>query len=139
MGLFPEIGHVWMTVDNRLFLWNYEDQESFASYDFEDENELILTVVLVTPRPGVFIAEIEYLIALATTSKIILLGLRKLSKTADSYEICSTPLAVSSDDIAILSMKGSDDGRLFMCGSDGNLYELEYEVIVFYIFLLFLF
>ena len=25
MGLFPEIGRAWLTIDNRLFLWNYED------------------------------------------------------------------------------------------------------------------
>lgn len=25
MGLFPEIGRVWITIDHRLFLWNYSD------------------------------------------------------------------------------------------------------------------
>jgi hypothetical protein len=25
MGLFPEIKRVWLTIDNRLTLWNYED------------------------------------------------------------------------------------------------------------------
>jgi hypothetical protein len=25
MGLFPEIQRAWLTIDNRLFLWNYED------------------------------------------------------------------------------------------------------------------
>jgi hypothetical protein len=25
MGLLPEINRAWITIDNRLFLWNYED------------------------------------------------------------------------------------------------------------------
>jgi len=25
MGLFPEIERAWITVDHRLFLWDYED------------------------------------------------------------------------------------------------------------------
>jgi hypothetical protein len=26
MGIFPEINHVWMTIDNVLFLWNYDGE-----------------------------------------------------------------------------------------------------------------
>src|SRR5690242_2945122 len=30
LGLFPEINRVWVTIDHRLFLWNYEDPNRFV-------------------------------------------------------------------------------------------------------------
>ncbi|KAJ2326068.1 hypothetical protein IWW51_002465, partial [Coemansia sp. RSA 2702] len=53
MGLFPEIGRAWITVDHRLFLWNYEDEGDF--YSFEGQEQVIVSVGLVRPRAGVFV------------------------------------------------------------------------------------
>ncbi|KAJ2069752.1 hypothetical protein GGI08_000198, partial [Coemansia sp. S2] len=44
MGLFPEIKRAWITVDHRLFLWNYEDESDF--YSFEDQEQIIVSVAL---------------------------------------------------------------------------------------------
>ena len=27
MGIFPEINRIWMTIDNQLYLWDYEDDD----------------------------------------------------------------------------------------------------------------
>ena len=128
MGVFPEISHIWLAIDNRLVLWNFETEDGLANYDFEDPNELILSVALITPKQNVFVQEIEYLVAVSTTSRILLLGLRRLRPNLNNYELCKTPLFVSSDDVAIIQIQSSPDGRVFMCGSDGDVYELEYQV-----------
>lgn len=64
MGLFSEIGRAWLTVDSKLFLWAYdvsERQSHIAQnaqlaadlYVYEDISQIILSVALVPPRPGV--------------------------------------------------------------------------------------
>ena len=32
-GLLPTISRAWVAIDERLFLWNYEDQRDFCVYD----------------------------------------------------------------------------------------------------------
>ena len=50
MGLFTEIGHAWMTVDNRLYLWEYVSGGQFQG--FESQPNTITCVRLLKPRPG---------------------------------------------------------------------------------------
>lgn len=52
MGLFPEIQRAWITVDNRLYLWNYLSGGEFQSY--EDLDQTIICIKLVKPRPGIY-------------------------------------------------------------------------------------
>src|SRR5437762_12795435 len=83
MGLFPEIQRAYITVDNRLYLWNYLNgyplfvsnlirSEDFQS--FSDSSQTLLAVRLIPPRPGVFLPSITYLLALCTSSTFFLLG-----------------------------------------------------------------
>src|ERR1700694_1500611 len=83
MGLFPEIQRAYITVDNRLYLWNYlngsvhtiqtNSSEDFQS--FSDSSQTLLSVRLIPPRPGVFLPAITYLLALCTSSTFFLLGI----------------------------------------------------------------
>jgi nuclear pore complex protein Nup155 len=50
MGLFEEIGWAWITIDHRLFLWDYNGSEQFVMFD--DQDQVIISVALVKPRPG---------------------------------------------------------------------------------------
>ena len=140
MGLFPEIHRAWLTIDHRLFLWNYEDGSDFVSYDELDQ--IIVSVTLVPPRPGVFIQEIPYVMAIATPIEIVLLGIflsgSKSSGTITSKEtselrrstelvLYPTQLSVPSDRVSMLHMIGTEKGRIFMGGQDGHLYELIYQ------------
>lgn len=87
---------------------------------------MIISVGLVKPKPDVFVKEIEYLLVLATPLEITLIG---LSLNADKTQIkyYPTQLAVPSDNVNMLNISTTDSGRIFMCGSDGNLYELMYQ------------
>ncbi|KAJ2825071.1 hypothetical protein FBU31_003811, partial [Coemansia sp. 'formosensis'] len=72
MGLFPEIKRAWITVDHRLFLWNYEDESDF--YSFDDQEQIIVSVTLVRPKPGVFVDTIKHVLVVATPLEVFLLG-----------------------------------------------------------------
>lgn len=50
MGLFPEIGRAWVTVDSNIYLWAYDNGSDIAYYD--GLSETILSVALLKPKPG---------------------------------------------------------------------------------------
>lgn len=50
MGMFPEINRAWLTVDHRLFIWNYLNPNDFNSFD--DLDQIIISVALAKPKMG---------------------------------------------------------------------------------------
>ncbi len=86
------------------------------------------------PRPGVFIDEITSLLVICTPLSVLLLGISsKLAPGPDGrlrkeIALYATDMSVLTDGIEMISVVGTDDGRIFMCGSgDGGLYEFHYQ------------
>lgn len=52
----------WITIDNRLYLWDYSRPEECEVYD--GLTEIILSVSLSAPKPGIFLDTIKYVIAI---------------------------------------------------------------------------
>ncbi|ORY01953.1 nucleoporin-domain-containing protein [Basidiobolus meristosporus CBS 931.73] len=134
MGFFPEINRAWITVDHRLFLWNYLDGNDF--YTYEDQDQLITSIGLAKAKPGIFVEEVQYVLVLATPLEIILLGLSTTESSvriSDSKRVSTditlynTLLAAPSDNTTMTSIIGTKNARIFMCGSDGNIHELAYQ------------
>ncbi|KAG4305935.1 hypothetical protein PORY_000845 [Pneumocystis oryctolagi] len=130
MGLFPEIQRAWITVDNRLYLWNYLNGEDFQSY--EDLDRTIICIKLVKPRAGVFIDSIEFLLVISTLNDIFLLGVEYLaSKSSENTKelvFYSTKMSVSVSGIDVLCIEGTSDGRIFFSGKqDDSIYEILYQ------------
>ncbi|BFZ64082.1 hypothetical protein YB2330_005220 [Saitoella coloradoensis] len=124
MGLFPEIQRAWMTVDNKLYLWNYMNGEDFQS--FEDQVHAITYVKLVKPKPGLFVAGISHLLVIVTASQISLMGV----SAAQKGEITLYGTQMNVQNISgsnIVCVEGTNDGRIFLAGLDGELYELSYD------------
>ncbi|KAL1918592.1 uncharacterized protein VTP21DRAFT_2614 [Calcarisporiella thermophila] len=126
MGLFPEIGRAWIAFEHRLFLWNYFGNGDVST--FEEQSDTIVSVGLVKPRPGIFIDQIHYLLVLATPGEIILLGVSLPNRSEEGdITLYTTNMSVPSDNVIMNNIVGTDNGRIFMCGGDGHLYELTYE------------
>ncbi|CAK9002340.1 Nuclear pore complex protein Nup155 (155 kDa nucleoporin) (Nucleoporin Nup155) [Durusdinium trenchii] len=126
MGIFPEINRAWITIDNRLFLWNYYKDEDFYMYDGLDQ--LIVSVGLARPRPGVFDSGIEYVLVISTPVEIVLLKLRIIGDPVyGDISLEPTEFNLASDNVPMRSIAGTADGRIFMAGHDGSLYEFVYE------------
>ncbi|KAJ2746719.1 hypothetical protein GGI20_001140 [Coemansia sp. BCRC 34301] len=132
MGLFPEIKRAWITVDHRLFLWNYEDESDF--YSFDDQEQIIVSVGLVRPKAGVFVDTIKHVLVVATPLEVFLLGVgyeagKVAGVRSGSGEVTlyATQISVPADGVAMTSICGTADGRVFMSGNDGALYEFAYQ------------
>lgn len=127
MGLMPEIHRAWVSVDNRLYLWNYERQEAFTLYD--GLSDVIFSVALAAPRPGIFTDAVKYVLVVATSVEVVLLAVtwRDSGNGMDDLRLQSTQYAISTDNSTIFKIACSSKGRIFLAGNDRNLYEMVYE------------
>ncbi|KDR84906.1 hypothetical protein GALMADRAFT_233368 [Galerina marginata CBS 339.88] len=131
MGLMAEIERVWISIDHKLFLWDYNDGQEIAS--FMDQPDVITNVALVKPKHGLFIDDITFLLVICTPVSVLLIGVALASqstldgRTRKELKLYATDLTISTD-IEMTSVTGTHEGRIFMCGQqDGNLYELHYQ------------
>ncbi|XP_068430633.1 nuclear pore complex protein Nup155 [Clinocottus analis] len=133
MGVFPEICRAWLTIDNDIFMWNFEDGGDVAYFD--GLIETILAVGLVKPKQGILQPHIHYLLVLATSVDVVILGLSFSKHQAglnDSMsggmQLLPDPLySIPTDNTYIQSITSTDLGRIFMAGKDGCLYEIAYQ------------
>lgn len=126
MGLMAEIGRAWMTVDERLFLWDFKGARDVASWTGDLASGPIIDVQLVRPRPGVFVEAISWLLVVVTPVDLHVLGVQICPKNGDLL-LHDTQLVFGSDQVNMLSTVGTAGGRIFCGGQDGHVYELEYE------------
>ena len=137
MGLLTEAGLAWLTVDDKLFLWPYAVQDardgpSFCSFQVPN-GQYVLSVGLATPKKGVFKPFVKWCLVVTTAEEVILCALADSGNDSSSFRQSSNPLrlipthySVPTDDIRMLSVCGTKDGRIFLGGEDGCLYEVSY-------------
>ena len=129
MGLFAEINHAWVTIDNALYMWDFTVPNP-QLLGYEGQSSLITAVKLARPRAGVFLPSITHVVVLATISEVMLLGLGSEdgSERPGALSLFQTGISVSvkgKDISAIASL--SKNGRLFFAGrTENELYELKY-------------
>ena len=130
MGLFAEINHAWVVVDNQVYLWDYTHPNP-ELVGFEEQPNNITCVKLVKPRPGVFVATIEYLLVVATVTDIFLIAVecQRGPEGVHSVTLYRTGLSTSVRRISVLTIEGSTKtGRIFFGdGHTEDVYELNYQ------------
>ncbi|KIY50546.1 nucleoporin-domain-containing protein [Fistulina hepatica ATCC 64428] len=128
MGLFPEIERAWLTVNNQLFLWDYNNIQELSS--FAEQPDVITAVAIVKPKKGLFIDNISYLLVITTHVSVILIALSSSPAPNSPGHIISlyaTDLSIKTD-MEMRDVVGTADGRIFMTGvEDGYIYELHYQ------------
>ncbi|XP_068150657.1 nuclear pore complex protein Nup154 [Drosophila tropicalis] len=139
MGLFPEIGRAWLTIDSEIYIWTYDQARDVAYYD--GLSHLIVSVGLVKPKSGVFVNDVKYLLILTTPIEVIVLGVtfgddsteckassRLEQEQQNAMMLMNRPIfVIATDNISIGVIKGTEDGRIFLGGRDGCLYEIHYQ------------
>ena len=86
-------------------------------------------VELVQPKQGIFQPHIQYLLCLATTVEVVLLGVYFSDVNYEEMHLLPEPLfAVPTEGAYIVTISGTTDGRIFMGAKDGCIYELNYQV-----------
>jgi nuclear pore complex protein Nup155 len=131
MGLLAEINHAWVAVDNQLYLWDYT-ASSPELKGYEQNPNTIISVKLVKPRPQVFQDVISYLLVVATTQEVLLIGVQceRGPEGVHSVQLYETNLAVTVRGILVGPIIGSPrTGRIFFAdGRDSeDVYELNYQ------------
>lgn len=130
MGLFAELNHAWISIDNALYLWDYTNPNP-ELIGFEEQPNSITAVKLVTPRAGVFVPEITRLLVVATTADVILIGVScsTVAGGAKSVTLYQTRMHVPIRGISVQSIVGSaGTGRIFFAGrGNDDVYELTYQ------------
>ena len=125
MGLFPEIARAFITIDNKLFLWNYFDGSDFLLYD--ELSQIIISVALSKPRAGVFVSAIQWVLTVSTPVEILVFALKFDEGNIHSpLQLFPTQFTIPSDHIHMTNIVGTDQGRILLAGKDGGIYELEY-------------
>lgn len=115
MGLFADLNHAWIAIDNSLYLWDYTHPDPDL-IGFEEQQQQIKAVRLVTPRVGVFVSTITQMLAVATSSEIILVGLASQDAPGGGKAISLflTRLSLSIKGMTVNLIEGSAaSGRIF--------------------------
>lgn len=129
MGLFAEINHAWVVIDNCLYLWDYTHPDP-ELIGFEEQPHTIHALALVPPKPGIFVKTITHILVVATSSEMILLGLSASETAAGTKSVAlyqtKMNLPLRGNDVRVIS--GTADGRIFFGGSsDVDVNELYYQ------------
>lgn len=125
-GVFPEIKRAWASVDNSLFLWRY-DRWQDVPIEFNGIDQSIVAAGIFVPKTKVFQPAIQHILVLCTTTEISFIG---ICHDGDDFEEISleklSQYTLSSDNVSMISVASTKDGRVFLGGADGNLYEVTY-------------
>jgi len=124
MGIFPEINRAWLTMDNKLYLWDYGHQERFVRV--QPIHSAISAVALVKPKKKIFPKEVKYVLVVATTLEVVLFYLKFERGINSEVQAVRTEFKVPTGDKLITKIVSTSSGRIFLSG-DGNVYECEYE------------
>lgn len=69
---------MWITIDNKLFLWNYLKSDEITMNDcetFTDMKEVIISVSLATPKAEIFADKVQYILVVASPVEVVLLAI----------------------------------------------------------------
>ncbi|KAF5399350.1 hypothetical protein PHET_07691 [Paragonimus heterotremus] len=132
MGIFSLCERAWITIDNELFMWNYEDGEDLAYYD--GVNDTIICVGLANPRSGLLPNKVQHLLCVVTPLEIFVLGMTYVTSGERSREnsantilqVMPDPLyCLPTDNFTVSCMEATENGRIFFGTQEGSLLELN--------------
>ncbi|EED20702.1 non-repetitive nucleoporin, putative [Talaromyces stipitatus ATCC 10500] len=130
MGLFAELNHAWVAIDNALYLWDYTHPNP-QLVGYESQSNSINAVKLAKPRPGVFLPSITHILVISTTADIILLGMgcETVAGGAKQVTLYQTGMSTSIRGLDVHVITSSHtSGRIFFAGSsDNDVYEFKYQ------------
>lgn len=127
MGIFPEINRCWITIDNKLILWNIRDSTDYQSID--EIKHTILKVSLVKPKPNMFVEYVQHLLLIATPFDIYILAISH-NKDTDELSVFNTGMCVSVHGIDVNDIVSYEKtGQIFFTGKINglNIWGLQYS------------
>lgn len=104
-------------------------RQDFTHY--EDSYEIV-SAAIVQPKLDVFNNNITHVLIVATTEsvKVIPVAYRSGDNLTDSLDFYNAGIQTFSGGIRFTNILGTNAGRVFMTGSDGQAWELAYKVMI---------
>lgn len=128
MGILTDIKRVWLSIDNKLYFWDYRSKDNNANKVVYESSEVIVSLALCVPKYGVFAATVNYILVVATTIEVVIVALEyNDNDNFNQIELTRTPFNIQLEGIFVNKIIGTSKGRIFLAGSDRNLFELCYE------------
>ena len=131
MGIFPEIKRAWLSIDSKLYIWNYNASLTDQEFDvIDDFNGTILACSLAKPKPNVFVSSVNHLLIVATSKEIRLLAL-EYDPATKKLEISNTKMSVSVHALIVNRIVFFEETRdiLFSgSGSKDSIWKLIYSI-----------
>ncbi|KAG1142692.1 hypothetical protein G6F37_007484 [Rhizopus arrhizus] len=123
-GISPEINRAYFAIGKCLYLWDYVNGSNDMNI-YEEEDDIV-GIGFVRPKPDVFNSDKVYrLLIVSTVSQVKLIAISK--DATDGIRFHQTDTHTSTSGINMKSIVGTSDGRVFMLGNDGNVWELDYR------------
>ncbi|KAF2637609.1 nucleoporin-domain-containing protein [Massarina eburnea CBS 473.64] len=129
MGLFAEINHAYVFVDNQLYLWDYTAPNP-TLVGFEEQPNSITFVKLVKPRENVFVEAIKWLLVVGTATDIQLIAVECQAgpEGVHGLTMYRTGMAVSTKGSVTSIVGSAKTGRIFFGLADTeDVFELMYQ------------
>lgn len=130
MGMFQDIKRAWLSIDSKLYIWNYNASLTDQEFDVIDEfNGTILACSLVKPKPKVFVPSVNYLLIVATSKEMKILAI-EYDATSKKLEISNTKMSVSVHGLIVNKIAFFEETRdIFFsgAGSKDSLWKLNYS------------
>jgi nuclear pore complex protein Nup155 len=130
LGLFAQLHHAWVAIDNSLYIWDYTHPNP-ELIGFDELRESIQVVHLAKPKPDVFLSNVTHVLLIATMSEVVILGLgaTKSPEGVTSVSLYQTGLRVPLKGLTPACFASSAvTGRIFLGFSDVNdVYEITYQ------------
>ncbi|KAL9550276.1 hypothetical protein MBANPS3_004800 [Mucor bainieri] len=129
-GFAPFINRAYFVVQNRLCLLDYNKRQTDRSdalrreISHVEEEDPIVGVGFVTPKPGIFVASVKQLLVIATTAMIKVVG---VADGPEGMQFVNTFMTTLASGVHMQQIVGTSQGRIFMLGSDDNVWELDYK------------
>ena len=136
--LLAEVHRACIIVGDKLFIWNYvvDELRQYGGPAKTDwfGGQHIIKVNLVMPRAGAFdgVAEdADSVLVVTTAVSIFLLAVVFVGGSRrdphSGMRVVRTSYVIPTDDVKINIIAGTTNGRIFLGGSGGYIYELVYE------------
>ncbi|KAK4640775.1 hypothetical protein QC761_606590 [Podospora bellae-mahoneyi] len=129
LGLFPELGYAWASIDSSLFLWDYTHPTP-ELIGYEELTTTITAVALVAPKPGVFVKTITHILVISTTTDVVLVGVAAETNASGAKKVTlyQTKMAVHRGGSDVSYIVGTANGRIFVGGeTDTDIHEIVYQ------------
>lgn len=119
--------YVWYEIF--LFYFYFFNRQVFDVY--EDAHEIV-GVAVVKPKADVFNNTVTHVLIVASVQEInvIAINYKNVDGFNDKLVFYTTGIMTSASGIRMNTIVGTINGRVFMLGNDGNVYELEYRVMI---------